>query len=177
MRVLDRVLSAVLGLVLLVGGLVVAIEIVLAALGRSPWLVPHDRWADSARTTPWSDPGLRVVFVGLAAAGALLLVAEVARRRPEALPLAARGAGVVAALDRRAVERWLVQRVERVDGVAGAGVRIMARRTVVEATSVGRDSGAVEPGVREVAAGSLESLGLDRPTRLAVKVRPRREPT
>lgn len=152
-----------------------AVEIVLAGLGQGPWLVPHDRWVASASTTPWSEPDLRVVFVGLIAVGVLLLVVEGVQRRPEVLPLAAQGPGVVAALDRRAVERWLVERVEAVEGVAGAGVRIGARKAVVEATSVGRDSGEVEPGVREVASSSLESLGLDRPIRLHVKVRPRQE--
>ena len=175
MRILDRVVSAVLGLALLVGGLLVAIEIVLAGLNRRPWLLPHDRWSASARTTPWSDPDLRLVFVVLIVVGILLLVVEGARRRPEALPLVARGQGVVTALDRRQVERWLEERVERVEGVTGAGVRIGSGSAQVEATSVGRDTGAVEAGVREVATSSLESLDLDRTTRLRVKVRPRQE--
>lgn len=175
MRIVDRVLSAVLGMALLVAGLLVAVEIMLAGLGRSPWLAPYDRWAESASTTPWSDPDLRVVFVGLIVVGVLLLLVEGARRRPEVLALAAQGPGVVALLERREVERWLVERVGGVEGVADAGVRISNGRTLVEATSVGRDTTTVEPGVREVASQSLESLGLDRPMRLAVKVRPRQE--
>ncbi len=175
MRIVDRVLSAVLGMALLVAGLLVAVEIVLAGLGRSPWLAPYDRWAESASTMPWSDPDLRILFVGLIVMGVLLLVMEGARRRPEVLALAAQGPGVVAVLERREVERWLVDRVEGVEGVADAGVRISHGRTLVEASSVGRDTTTVEPGVREVASHCLESLGLDRPTRLAVKVRPRQE--
>lgn len=175
MRIVDRVVSAVLGLALLVGGLLVAIEIVLAGLNRSPWLLAHDRWIALARTTAWSEPDLRLTFAGLVVAGALLLVVELARRRPQVLPLAAQGPGVVTVLDRREVERWLVERVERVDGVAGAGVRVGSRSALVEATSVGRVTGEVEVGVRQVASDSLESLHLDRATRLRVKVRPRKE--
>lgn len=175
MRIIDRVLSAVLGLALLVGGLLVAIEIVLAGLDRPPWLLAHDRWTASASTTPWSDPDLRLLFAALIVVGALLLVAEVARRRPELLPLAAQGPGVVTALDRREVERWLAERVERVEGVAGAGVRINTRSALVEAASVGRDTSKVDAGVRKVATDSLELLNLDHTTRLRVKVRPRKE--
>lgn len=173
MRIFDRVLSAVLGLALLVGGLVTAIEIVLAGLGRSPWLLPHDRWAEMARTTAWSDTDVRPIAAGLIAAGVVLLVVEAARRRPEALTLAAGGSGVVSELERQGVERWMVERVERVEGVSAAGVRIGSRSVVVEATSVGRDIATVDRGVREAAAGGLESLRLDRTPRLRVKVRPR----
>lgn len=175
MAVLDRVLSAVLGFTLLVGGLLAAVEIVLAGFGSGPWLVAHDRWVASARTTPWSDGDLRLVLGGLVVVGALLLVMAGARRRPEVLALAAGGGGVASTLDRRTVERWLVGRVEGVDGVSGAGVRIRHGSTSVEATSLGRDAGAVEPGVREVATRSLESLNLDRVPRLRVKVRPRQD--
>lgn len=173
MAVLDRVLSAVLAFALLVGGLLVAVEIVLAGLGRGPWFVAHDRWAASARTTPWSDADVRLALAGLVVLGVLLLVVAGARRRPEELPLVARGGGVVSTLDRRTVERWLVGQVEGVDGVSGAGVRIRHGSTSVEATSLGRDVGAVEPGVREVASSSLASLDLDRVPRVRVRVRPR----
>lgn len=176
MRALDRVLSAILALVLLVGGVVAAVEIVVAGLGSDPWLVAHDRWMDSARTTTWSDAALRPVLAGLIVLGGALVAVALFRRRPEVLALATAGPGVVGALDRRTVERWLQGKVEAVEGVSGAGVRITHGSTSVEATSLGRDTGAVEPGVREVAARSLESLHLDRVPRLQVKVRPRKEP-
>jgi hypothetical protein len=57
----------------------------------------------------------------------------------------------------------------------GAGVRIGTGSALVEATSVGRDTATVEVRVRQVAASSLESLNLDRTTRLRVKVRPSQE--
>lgn len=175
MAALDRVLSAVLAFALLVGGLLVAVEIVVAGLGHGPWLVAHDRWAASARTTPWSDADLRLLLAGLVVVGALLVVVAGARRRPQGLPLAAGGEGVVSSLDRRTVERWLAGRVEGVDGVSSAGVRITNSSTSVEATSRGRDAGAVEPGVQAVADTSLASLNLDRVLRVRVKVRTRQD--
>ena len=49
MRVVNRVIAAVLALALLVGGLLVAVEIVVAGFDRRPWVLPHDRWYASAR--------------------------------------------------------------------------------------------------------------------------------
>ena len=40
MTVVNRVLATLLALALLLGGLLAVVEIVLAALGRPPWLVP-----------------------------------------------------------------------------------------------------------------------------------------
>lgn len=87
-RVINRALCAVLALALLVAGLVVISEIVLAGLNRGPWLVPHDRWWRWATTTAWSDRGARLLFAGLVLAGLVLLTLEAWRRRSSSLPLA-----------------------------------------------------------------------------------------
>jgi hypothetical protein len=168
--VLDRVLSAVLALVLVVAGPLLAVEILLAGLDRPPWLVPHDRWAATARTTAWSDGDVRLVLVGLVVAGLVLLVVESGRRRPQALALAARGAGVAVELDRRHLEHWLVAQVEQVEGVASAQAKIGSRTAVIGATAVGRDTGPVAARVREAVTGHLDGLGLDRMPRVRVKV-------
>lgn len=45
------------GLVLLVGGLLVAVEIALQALGRdATWVLPWDTWYRDGIETQWSDP-------------------------------------------------------------------------------------------------------------------------
>lgn len=172
MRILDRALSAALALALLAGGLVTAVELVLAGFDRSPWLIPYDRWLATARTTPWSDAGVRLFCAGLVVAGLSLLVVEGLRRRPDAFALAAQGSGVAAELDRRKLERWLVEQVEQVEGVVHAGAKVGARAAMVEVSSVGRDTAPVAVGVKEHAGRCLDQLGLDRPPRLRVKVRP-----
>ena len=177
MRAVDRILGAVLALALIVVGVVAAVEILVAGLGGSSWIVPHERWAESARTTRWSDADLRLAFAGLIAAGILLLVLQAVRRRPEALPLAAGGPDVASEVDRRGLEQWLAEQAEGVEGVAHARARVRARAAVVEAASVGRDTAPVEEGVRQVSASSLESLGLERMPRLRVKVRSSKERT
>lgn len=174
MRIANRVLCAVLALSLLVAGVVVAVEIVLAGLQRGPWLVPHDRWQRWALTTSWSDRSARVLFVALVAVGLGMLAVEWWRRRPSSLSLEATSGGVAADLDRRGVERWLADRVERVEGVTEAHAEVGARVLRVRAGSVGDDVSGVERRTREALGRHLEELALARPPRVKLDVRPRR---
>lgn len=174
MRVANRILCAVLALALLAGGLVVAVEIVLAGLGRRPWLVPHDGWRNWATVTTWSARSARVLFAALVVVGLALLALELWRRRPPALPLASATGDVAAELDRRSMERWLADRVERVEGVSGAQAEAGAKVVHVRADSVGGDAGVVEQRVRDAVGRHLEELALARPLRVKVDVRSRR---
>ena len=171
MRVLNRLVSALLALALLAGGLLVAAEIASAAFGREePLLLPWDRWYDEATTTPWSDPDLRLGFAGLVLAGVLLLLLEAARRRPTAVPLAPAGDGVDADLDRRGLEAWLGQRLETVDGVATAKARITKSAAVVRAQTPGRDTVRLRDELRVEAARALDQLELAKPLPVKVSV-------
>lgn len=174
MRLANRVLSAVLALSLLVAGLVVAAEIVLAGLQRDPWLLPHDRWRRWATTTMWSDRSARVLFVALVAAGLALLAVEWWRRRPSSVPMASGSGGVAVELDRRRMERWLADRLQRVEGVTQASTEVGARVVRVQAASVSADRGGVEQRIRDAVARHLEELALVRPLRVKVDVRSRR---
>lgn len=170
----NRVLCAVLALVLVVGGLLVAIEIVVAGLDRNPWLVPHDQWRRWATTTSWSDRDARLLFAGMVVVGLGLLFVELWRRRPSSLPLGPGPGGVASDLDRRGVERWLADRVGRVDGVAQAQANVGAKVVRVRAASVASDTSAVEQGARDMVQRSLEELALARPLRVKVEIHPNR---
>lgn len=174
LRLANRVLCAALALLLLVGGLVVAAEILLAGVGRGPWLVPYDDWRRWAATTAWSDRSARLVFAGLVLAGLGLLVLELWRRRPAALPLTPGAGGMATDVDRRDVERWLVDRVDRIEGVTQAQAEVGAKVVRVRAGSVGGDVGAIEQRTRDALARDLEGLALARPLQVKVDVRPRR---
>ena len=90
MQVLNRVLSTLLALVLLLGGLLAVVEIVLAALGRPHWLVPHQQWSRWLTEQTFASAVVRAVLVGLAVLGLLLLVAALRRGGPGTLALPAR---------------------------------------------------------------------------------------
>jgi hypothetical protein len=73
MWALNRIATSVLGIVLLVGGLLAAIEAAVLAGGRSPWLVPLDRWhstlsgMDRGRRHRLGGAGPRVAALAAAA--------------------------------------------------------------------------------------------------------------
>ncbi len=176
MRILDRVLSAVLALALLAGGVVVAVEILLAGVDRGPWVVPYDRWREWAATTAWSNGEARLLWIALLAAGLGLLVVALWRRRPASLPLAPGPAGVAAELDRRGTERWLGERAGRVEGVSQARARVRATAVRVRAESVTTDGAEVRRRAADTVARHLGELGLARPLRVKAEVRSRRSP-
>ena len=169
MRVLNRVVCAVLALSLLVGGLLVASEVVLAGIGREQWLVPYGSWQRTAETTPWSDSGLRLALAGLVLAGLVLLALQLSRRRSDEMVMA-RSAGADAHLDRRSAERWLAERVQRVEGVVDATARLGRRAAVVRVAPVGRRAEGLEERVRQAATDHLRELGLAEPLRVTVEV-------
>lgn len=168
MRVVNRVLAAVLALALLVGGLLVAVEIVVAGFDRPPWVLPHDRWYVSARTRSWDAGPPRWIFIGLVVAGLVLLFLQLARRRPASLPMTP--AGVPGDVSRRSVEKALVREAKRVDGVAGARARVGGDRADVAAVTTRRQVGDLQPRLQAAMDTRLGKLALARPPAARVKV-------
>lgn len=175
MRTANRIVSAVLAVALLAGGLVLAVEIVFGFLGRErPLVLPWDEWYAEARSTPWSDPDLRLAFVLMIVAGVLLLLLEAASRRPLAVPMAGGDGGTAADLDRRGLERWLSRRLSAVDGVADAKVRIRKKGAAVAASTTARETEPVRDQLRVEAHQALGELDLASSMAVKVSVRSRR---
>lgn len=168
MRVANRVLAAVLGLALLVGGLVVAVEIVIAGFDRQPWVLPHDDWYRSARQRTWDSAPPRWIFIGLIAAGLALLLLQLARRRPAALPLTP--GAVPADVGRRSLERSLAREAARVDGISAAKTKIGKDKAHVVASSNRRQTDELEPAVTHAVDRRLAALGVARPPAVRVTV-------
>ncbi|MDP8975689.1 MAG: alkaline shock response membrane anchor protein AmaP [Actinomycetota bacterium] len=173
MRVANRALAAAVALALLVGGLLVAAEIVVAGFGAEPWLLPHDQWYRSGVDNAWSSPASRWFFVALTAAGVALLALQVARRRPEALPLRPDQPAAAVEVSRRSLERSLERAAGRVDGVASAKARVSPSRAHLSAKTDSLAGPDLEAGVAEAARKQLRALGLPEP-QITVSVRNRR---
>ncbi len=171
MRIANRVVAALLALGLLVGGLLVAVEIVVAGFDRRPWVLPHDEWYRSARLRSWESAPPRWIFIALVAAGLLLLFLQLARRRPVALPLSPGAAP--ADLGRRSLERSLVRTASEVDGVAAAKVKVDEQRADVVARTNRRQAGDLQPRVADALERRMNTLGLARPPKVRVKVNTR----
>ncbi len=161
MRVLTRVVALALALALAVAGVLVAIEIVLAEVGKEPWVVPHDRWYQDARENAWSSPSVRVLFLVMALAGLVLLLLQVKKRRPLSLPMERRQGGHPVAVGRRSAERCLERSVTRVDGVATAKARLSESRARVTASSNRRLPGDLHKRVADTAEQRLSAMKLD----------------
>lgn len=171
MRIANRVASAVLGLALLVGGLLVAVEIVVAGFDRRPWVLPHDDWYNSARLRIWEDAPPRWIFIGIVLAGLLLLLLQLARRRPRALAMTP--GAVPADIGRRSLEKALVREAARIDGIAAAKAKVREDRADVVASSNRRQTGDLGPRVTEALDARMAALGLARPPAVRVKVQGR----
>lgn len=171
MRLANRVLAAVLALGLLVGGLVVAVEIVVAGFDRRPWILPHDDWYRSARLRTWDSAPPRWIFIGLLAAGLVLLLMQLARRRPTALALTP--GAVPADLGRRSLEKSLAREAKAVDGIAAAKARVGKEKADVAASSNRRQADDLEPVVSQALDRRMAALGLARPPAVRVKVQAR----
>ena len=168
MRVVNRVLAAVLALALLVGGLVVAVEIVVAGFDRRPWVLPHDDWYRSARLRSWDSAPPRWIFIGLIVAGLLLLFVQLARRRPTALALTP--GAVPADVGRRSLERSLRREATRVDGIAAAKAKVGKDKAAVVASSNRRRTDDLEPVLSQALDRRMAAIGLARPPAVRVKV-------
>ncbi len=168
MRVVNRIVAALVALATLVGGILVAVEIVVAGFGRRPWVVPYDRWYRSARLRSWESAPPRWIFIALVATGLLLLFLQLARGRPSTLPLTAGGAP--ADLGRRSLERSLTRTATGVDGVSGAKVKVGAEQAEVAATTNRRQAGDLQSRLAAALDDRVKSLGLARPPAVRVKV-------
>ncbi|MFE9693808.1 hypothetical protein [Micromonospora sp. NPDC005806] len=122
MRTVNRIATLLLAVALLVGGVLVAVGALLAALGRAGPLV--HRWYATVTATRWQDAPVRAVAASLTLLGVVVLVAELRRWRPTRLRLAGDDGWH---LHRRSVERRLAWTVRSVPSIRRARVRLRRR--------------------------------------------------
>lgn len=160
MHVLNRVLATLLALALLLGGLLAVVEIVLAALDRPLWLVPHEDWSSWLTEQTFSGGIVRALFIGLVLLGLLLLVAALRRGKPGTLPLPGRTDGVRVSASRRGIERSVATAARRIDGVRDARARAGRRAVRVKTKTAMRASGDLQQRVTAAVSDRVEQLGL-----------------
>jgi Family of unknown function (DUF6286) len=169
-HVVNRILATLLALALLLGGLLAVVEVVLAAVGRPPWLVPHPQWSGWLREQTFAGGVVRAVLIGLVVLGLLLLVTALRRGKPGSLRLPARTEGVRVSASRRGIERSLVTSARRTDGVRGARAKARRRTVRVKASTGMRDPADLQQPVTDAVTARLEDLGLTGVLRPRVKI-------
>jgi len=171
MRAANRIIAALLALLLTVAGFVAAIEIVAAAGGRDDSvLVNWHSWYDDLIARPWDDSAVRAVGVGLVLAGLALLLLQLLRRLPRQLRMTSGRTGLVSEVDRRSLQGSLRRTTEDVDGIARSKVRIDGSRVVVHAKSNRRDTTGLDQIVGERADDRLQTMQLEQPLSVGVGV-------
>ena len=143
---LTRALAALLALALLLGSLLVIVEVVVAAAGRGPWLVPYPEWTTWMQQRGWNDRVVRAILVGLVVVGLLLLFLAVRRGKPATLPLRGRTPGVDVKASRKSVERSLVAAASRTSGVTGADASVRRSSARIEAQAATRSDSGLRAG-------------------------------
>jgi len=167
MTVVNRILAALLALMLLMGGLLAASEIVLAHLGRPPWLVPYSRWSVWLGERSPTDALIRAAMAALVVVGLLLMLTALRRGKPRHLVLPSNIEGVQVTASRRGIERSLAEAASRISRVRSVTVRAGRRRVKVRALTASRTEGQVQQQLTDTVTAQLGQLGL------ADRVRPR----
>lgn len=170
-RLLNRLLAALLSLALIVVGALLVVEVVAQRLGKPPAIVDWHRSYDWARRTEWQQGSVRVTCIALAVAGLLLLALELKRSRPRRLQV--NSAEADTAYTRRGVAAAIGNAVGNVDGINSTKVTVKRRKVKVAATTAGLAPYTAE-GLQEPATAAaqqrLEALELQSPPTLSVRV-------
>ena len=160
MHVVNRVVATLLALGLFLGGLLAAAEIVLAALDRPSWLVPHEQWSSWLADNTFQAGIARAVLIGMVVLGLLLLWLALRRGKPGSLQLPTRTDGVRVTASRRGIERALATAARRADAVRDARVRAGRRAVRVRASTALRQPGELQQPVTAAVTERLYELGL-----------------
>ena len=175
MRTANRILSALLGLGLIVLGISAVIDMAWIAINGRPVILPLDdvyRWL---RTVPLRDGRFLTVAILAALAGLVLLVLELRPWRPDRVRVAGVGSPSPWWLSRRSVERRTAAAVQRSGGPAHvtSKVRGSANQWRLRVRAEGRPE--QRPAVLDAVNTELDRL--DAPTNVGVDVsltKPRR---
>lgn len=174
MRIANRLLAAVLAVVLGGAAVVLIIEVIAHATGSGPVVAPWNRVGQWADTTPWQATALLVGGIVAAIAGLVLLFAELRPARAGRLPATSGVDGVNTGYTRRGVIGAVSSAANSVDGVASTSVTLGRRSVRVAATSVAgtlEAANALSEPVTAAVTTQLQRLRLADPPRVSVTTR------
>jgi len=156
-RVINRLLAALLGLILLIAGIAAAIEILVSLFGGEHFLLPTDDWLDALRSTPWNSESVVLVATGVVVVGIVLLIAGIAARA-RIITLRRPRDTVEVVASARAIAQILRREAASVSGVSSASSEVSARHARVVATVPLASPERVEADLSAVLAATLRRI-------------------
>jgi hypothetical protein len=169
-RIANSLLSLLLAAALAAAGIVVAVEIALAGLGDSHWLLPWPDWYRWAVDHTWTATPVAVTCWALAVVGLILLVFALAPYRPLTLEARPYSPDVVSLVRRASLERSLQRAAQAIDGIVGAGVKVTRHTVRIKARSNRRDVAGLRDDVAQSVSARLDMLHLVPPPQVRVQV-------
>lgn len=162
--------AALAALALLAIGVLTAVHVISALLGRPVRLVPYDQWAQWARTTAWDDGRALAVASALALIGLTLVLIAAVPGRGRLVALRTGDPDLVVGVPRRALARVLGGRAANVDGVRRAGARVYGWHADVSVRTDLRDTATLGARVRAAVEEELDRLAPAHPISVNVRV-------
>lgn len=168
MAAVNRLLSLLVGLALVGAGAIALVEIILAAFGHGFVLIPATSWLSTLRHTAWDALAVEEIMGAIGILGLLLVLYELAPRRPRWLACVIGGRRVE--LSRRPTEAYLQRRVKVQTPATRARAEIHGRpsrwRVDLRVTSTEAVAAEVEAAARAACA----RLSSSPPRRVRVRV-------
>jgi len=177
MRTLNRVLTLLVSVAVIVAAAVLVVEVVVAVLGLHPLLLDWRGAYRAGRTDAWDSTIVRVIAGAVALVGLLLLAAQLKPRRVRRLKVSSQDANTDAALTRAGVRSALRRAATDVDGINSAKVKLGRRTAKVTASSRASQAGLAQDLNTEVGtavADRLASLQLRHARRARTSVQTRK---
>lgn len=171
MRALRRVVSAAVALALLGLSLITLVEVILAALGRPPWLIDDGAARDELARRPWDDPAVILGCISLLVLGVLLLAIALAAGRRRSLAMDSGTEGASLSVRRRSLERYLAGVATAQPGVQRAKASVRRGSLRVRADTTRLDSQDVRARVQQAVSDRVRSLSLQPTLTTSVSVR------
>lgn len=169
-RAANRVVATVLALLLLAAAVIGIVEVVLAALGRQPWLLPHATVAADLHSRLWTDGLVRACAAVVAVLGLVLLVLGLRRGSPSGIDLHSDTDGVSMTVTRKSLQRYLAGVAAAQTGASSASATAGRGRVTVRAVTAQRDPNDLQTRIWDAVTTRVDALHPVKALKTAVSV-------
>jgi hypothetical protein len=166
MRVFNRLLVLALGVTIVAAGLLVILEAIWTWTNSGFVWIPGREWLNSFKTTSWSAPIVITVSIAVAAAGFLLVLAEIRPQRKRHAPFSTDQGSWL--LLRRSTEAHLQRRLATQVPVSPIKVRLTPRALRWRVKVTARAASTTKPALRDAAQTELGRLHAPSTSRIDV---------